>query len=814
MGFYTLIRYLIRRISPEDIYRFFEARPDFPILEKYVSPFSKAFPEDKVYETTGAYQRAKGYIAKISETADFSPGEILDDLATSYDMAAHKRARQLSYYLILYLFEHANPRSPFLSKNLREAKEAPALKKLREKKRPILFIPNYNSHLDSIIINTYLDSLGLGIPFSAIGDLLILNADIENELKRLKVIKVTKSLLWSEQRPSYEAVLSSYSRALLEEGAHMVVHAEASRYTTRSIDGTLRATVPPWITDALISSERDVLIVPLSLSLSRVPEDRALVHRRPLAGILTLRDRATDIPIIEYLRFGRGYIEHLFTAMLDAMEGVYGKAYVTIGEPFSFKELISDSSSRQNPTDLISRKAMEGVAKNKKVLPSYLVPQALLGKDPLTMKELTFTVEEELEKVISFSRGKYQAESDIDDLFLEGIPHVIEEGLSPLLQRKIVSASPRPRRRYSIRNPGLGRFYANQLDHRIYPAKSGRNVTVINAGAFGYTLTTLLGKKFDKDPDYANYGLILFDTRRNLVEAINELREHPHFFKGHALPKVVHVESDLMVAVRGADVVVMATPSHYFRNQVSDLLDSNPDPFVMVIATKGFETKSGLLPVEIAWEEMEKRGRKDIRLSVISGANLAGEIIEGKLTATQLAVESEELAKELKRLFETPDFIVYLSRDLVGTQLAAAMKNVYAIAYGISEGAKDSSVNFTATLVTRISAEIKELALAMGADDTTFGPEGQAWMADFLATARGGRNSQFGKSLTKWSAPLALRRFRVEKKNVEGYGAVEAAIRLSKKYNVRLPIVEVLYNILYEGEEVDPRRFLKEKGSD
>jgi glycerol-3-phosphate dehydrogenase (NAD(P)+) len=211
---------------------------------------------------------------------------------------------------------------------------------------------------------------------------------------------------------------------------------------------------------------------------------------------------------------------------------------------------------------------------------------------------------------------------------------------------------------------------------------------------------------------------------------------------------------------------------------------------------------------------MEKRGRKDIRLSVISGANLAGEIIEGKLTATQLAVESEELAKELKRLFETPDFIVYLSRDLVGTQLAAAMKNVYAIAYGISEGAKDSSVNFTATLVTRISAEIKELALAMGADDTTFGPEGQAWMADFLATARGGRNSQFGKSLTKWSAPLALRRFRVEKKNVEGYGAVEAAIRLSKKYNVRLPIVEVLYNILYEGEEVDPRRFLKEKGSD
>jgi glycerol-3-phosphate dehydrogenase (NAD(P)+) len=388
---------------------------------------------------------------------------------------------------------------------------------------------------------------------------------------------------------------------------------------------------------------------------------------------------------------------------------------------------------------------------------------------------------------------------------------VVEEGLKPLLKRKIVSSTAGFRGRYWIKDLRLGLFYANQADHRVYPLKAEENVTVVNAGAFGYTLAVHLGRKFDENPDYSDHGLILYDARPGLVEAIAEERQHPTFFKGHTLPKVVHVESDLKSAVRRADLVLIATPSNYFRETVKALLDANPDPFDLLIATKGFEVETALLPVEVVWEELEKRIRKDdIRLAVISGANLADEIIDGQITATQLAAENEELALNLRGLLETPNFIVHLSRDLVGTQLAAAMKNVYAIAYGISSGSKEVSVNFTSTLVTRISAEIKRLAVAMGADEETFGPEGQAWMADFLATAQGGRNSQFGRSLTKWSAPFALRRFKEEKKNVEGYSAVGAAVRLSEKYDVRLPIVEVLADILYEGGEVDPRQFLEE----
>lgn len=822
MSLHPLVWIFLKRLSAEKIYHFLETRDEFPTLTKDIGPTM----EEGGDEGEKALRLAEKYLGPSlkknqsygdfdddvydGEEPEFDPLSSLQDTHTGYDKTSHIRARKAAYFLARYLFTHHDLKRPFSSGG-DEGLIADEIKRvIREGKGGILYLPSYNSHFDSVVLNVFLDSLGLGLPFSALGDLMIPNRKIDEELKKLKVVKVTKELLWSPARKEYERVLAAYMRSLLEVGASLVVHAEASRYTTRSIDGTLRATIPEWIIDPLLMAEGKVFVVPLSLSLSRVPEDRSLTHRSPLSGIITLRDRAEDIPITEYLRFGRGYAGRLLSAVFDAMEGVYGRAFVTLGEPFEVKELISSIKKSVNPGDLIARTVLEGVAKNKKILPTHLVARALYGRETLSLEELKDAVEEELEQITLFYRERYKREPNLDSTFSEDMEGAVEEGLRPLLKRKIVSRPFGLKTRYGMGDMRLCRFYANQVDHRVYPSKAEENITVVNAGAFGYTLTVHLGRKFDEDPKYADHGLILYDGRPRLVEEISETRRHPNFFKGHALPKAVHVESDLISAVRRADIVLVATPSHYFRRTVKSLLDANPDPFDLLIATKGFEVETALLPVEVVWEELEKRVRKDdIRLAVISGANLASEIIEGQITATQLAVENEELAFKLKELLETPNFIVHLSRDLVGTQLAAAMKNVYAIAYGISAGSKDVSVNFTSTLVTRISAEIKNLAVAMGADEATFGPEGQAWMADFLATAQGGRNSQFGKSLTKWSAPFALRRFKEDNKNVEGYSAVGAAVKLSEKYDVRLPIVEVLEDILYRGGEVDPRRFLE-----
>ncbi len=809
MGNYPIRNFLSDRLVPEQVYRLFEGRKGFSEIGRILPP---ANPEDRRL-ASGALARARVALKKLGKRGlpgpvppDFSVPAVLADMAAGYDRDLHERIRPIAWYLSSYLFDHDDPASPFLSKDRREARHADAI---RAHDGPVLFVPNYNSHFDSVMIGVFFDALGLSLPFSALGDLLMPSHAIEQEMKRLRVIKVTKSQLWAPHYPAYERILSEYLKALFEEGARVVVHSEASRYTTRSIDGTLRATIPPWIISALLRSERDVMVVPLTLSFYRVPEDRALTYHKPLAGFLSRKDQTADVPIGRYLRFGSGYWGRLFNAVLDGIPGVYGKAYLTLGEPFSKTDMIREAVPGRDPGDGIIRRAMEETARNKKVLPTHLVAGTLMSRERLAKRELHTAAAEQLDRLIAFHRERYGAPPDLDDAFSGGIGMAVEAGLAPMAERGIVKKGLMLPRRFYVSDRRLGRFYANQLDHRIYPQWSGHNLTVVNAGAFGYTLATHLGRKFDTDPAYADWSLVLFDARKDIVQALAENRSHPDFFPGSLLPKVVHVEADLGAGVGRAEIVVVATPSDYFRKTVGALLDAHPDPFAMVIATKGFEVQTALLPVEAAWEEMERHGRSNIQIAVISGANLAGEIIGEKLTATQLAAENDELRSRLIDIFSTDDFFVYPSRDLLGTQLAGAMKNVYAIAYGIADGAKDASVNFTATLVTRISAEIKTLALAMGADPETFNTEGQAWMADFLATARGGRNSEFGKTLVRWPVPIALRFFKDAKKNVEGYAATKAAVELARRFRVELPIVEALYDILYEMGEVDPRRFMR-----
>jgi glycerol-3-phosphate dehydrogenase (NAD(P)+) len=806
---YPIRNFLADRLAPEQVYRFFEERQDFSEVERIIPP---PRPEDARL-APHALARARTALKKLGKRGlpgpvppGFSPPAVLSDMAAAYDQDLHERVRRIAWYLSSYLFTHDDPASPFLSKDRREARHADTI---RAHDGPILFVPNYNSHLDSVMIAVYFDALGLCLPFSALGDLLMPSAAVEQEMKRLRVIKITKSHLWAPHYPAYERILSEYMKALFEGGARVVVHSEASRYTTRSIDGTMRATIPPWIISALLSSERDVLVVPLTLSLSRVPEDRALTYHKPLAGLISRNDLSADVPITRYLRFGRGWWGRLFSAVLDGMPGVYGTAYLTLGEPFLKGDMIREAPAGRDPADTIARRAMEETARNKKVLPTHLVAGTLMSRERLTKRELHPAAAEELERLIAFHRERYGSAPDLDDSFSGGIGRAVEAGLLPMTERRIVKKGLMLPRRFYVSNRVLGRFYANQLDHRIYPQWSGHNLTVVNAGAFGYTLTTHLGRKFDADPAYADWSLVLFDARRDIVQAIAEHRSHPDFFPGSVLPKVVHVESDLGAGIGRAEIVVVATPSDHFRETACAILDAHPDPFVLVIATKGFEAETSLLPVEAAWEEMDRRGRSSVQIAVISGANLAGEIMEERLTATQLAVENNDLRARLIDIFSTDDFYVYPSSDLLGTQLAGAMKNVYAIAYGIADGSKDASVNFTATLVTRISAEIKTLALAMGADPETFDTEGQAWMADFLATARGGRNSEFGKALVRWPVPIALRFFKDAKKNVEGYAATKAAMELAQRYRVELPIVEALYDILYEMGEANPRRFIR-----
>ena len=815
-----VVHFLLRRLvssSLEPFFRRIEAAPGYGAHAAVLSPFDEAAADGNPRMLDAAYREAEAALpdALFSRLGDRRSGEemltardVLADTACRYDRGLHLRSRIASAYISRHIFTHIDAARPFSERTEREASR---IEEIAGFNGPVLYLPSYHSHLDSLVIAVYLDAMGLGLPCSAIGDLLMPTPGVEDTLKRLMCIKITKELLWSDMREEYEEILAGYTGALLNRGASLVVHAEASRYTTRSMDGTLRATIPRWILRALASSTRDVLVVPLSVSYLRVPEDRSLVYRSPLMGVLTPRDRGLAVPLREYLRFGRDYTDRLFQILLESLAGVFGRAYVVPGEPIRVSEFLSDAEDHRAFDQKIARRVMEDIAVNKRIFPVHVAVRALLRDGPQRTPELAERVRRERDRIDEFRRRYYHRPPGLDGAPGRESPSSLEAGLDPLVQRKIVGKTPWPPRRYWVRDVRLGRFYANQADVRVYAAKARFNITMVNAGAFGYTLVTHLGRHLEEHPRFVDYGLILYDARKRLVEDISESRSHPDFFEGSILPRVVHVETDMAAAVRDANVVIIATPSHHFRTAVRDVLQEHDGPFILLIATKGFEADTALLPVEVAWEETERLGRRNVRFAVLSGANLASEIMEEQLTVTQIAAEDTDVLDTLAGLFETPLFLVDTGTDVTGVQLAAAMKNVYAIAYGIADGARESSVNFTAALVTRISEEVGRLGRAMGAQDETFGSTGQAWMADFLATAQGGRNSQFGRSLTRTGVAGALAQFRRAKKNVEGYQAVRAALVLSDRYGVDLPIVRVLADILFDGGEVDPVRFLERK---
>ena len=170
MGRNPIGKYISEKLTPEEVYRFFEGREGFDDLVGLLGPprqESPAIPKGALSRVRAELKKAGRKGLGVPVPKDFSPAGILCDLAAGYDAKVHQRARAIAWYLCLYLFSHEDKGSPFVSKDRREARFADAVKSAPG---PVLYLPNYNSHFDSAMIAVYLDSLGLGLPFAALGD--------------------------------------------------------------------------------------------------------------------------------------------------------------------------------------------------------------------------------------------------------------------------------------------------------------------------------------------------------------------------------------------------------------------------------------------------------------------------------------------------------------------------------------------------------------------------------------------------------------------------------------------------------------------
>jgi glycerol-3-phosphate dehydrogenase (NAD(P)+) len=309
-------------------------------------------------------------------------------------------------------------------------------------------------------------------------------------------------------------------------------------------------------------------------------------------------------------------------------------------------------------------------------------------------------------------------------------------------------------------------------------------VAVLGAGSWGTTLANLLALKGN--------SVRLWAFEPEVVEAINQRHENPVFLPGVALAPDLRAFADAGETVAEAPVVVSAAPSHAVRNVVTRVRGRVAAGTLVVSATKGIETDTLALMSAVIDECLP-----GVRIAALSGPSFALEVCQGQPTLVVAAAREEATARDAQRIFATPRFRVYSHDDVIGVELAGALKNVIAIAAGILDGL-GMGHNPRAALITRGLAEITRLGVALGASPLTFA--GLAGMGDLILTATGdlSRNRALGVALAQGQS---LADYRAQHRSVaEGANTSKAGAELGRRMGVELPIIQQVCDVLFSGK--------------
>jgi len=320
-------------------------------------------------------------------------------------------------------------------------------------------------------------------------------------------------------------------------------------------------------------------------------------------------------------------------------------------------------------------------------------------------------------------------------------------------------------------------------------------IAVIGAGSWGTTLANLLAEK----------GIDVHLWVRE-VEVFHQIKaDHINrvFLPGRNLSHNLKPVMSFEEALNGKELVLMVVPSHVFRNVMTRLKPYLRPGMSVMTATKGIENDSLMTMSQVA--ENTLPSDYAARFSCLSGPSFAKEVCRKLPTAVTISCRDSEHAARLQQVFHTEHFRVYISHDLIGSQLGGALKNVIAIAAGAAD-AMEFGHNARAALVTRGLAEITRLGVAMGAVPLTFA--GLAGMGDLVLTCTGdlSRNRMVGRKIGKGMQLVDITENM--KMVAEGIKTAHSAYELSRKMDVDMPITTQVYQILYQGK--DPRNAVKE----
>ncbi|OGD22261.1 MAG: glycerol-3-phosphate dehydrogenase [Candidatus Aminicenantes bacterium RBG_16_63_16] len=318
---------------------------------------------------------------------------------------------------------------------------------------------------------------------------------------------------------------------------------------------------------------------------------------------------------------------------------------------------------------------------------------------------------------------------------------------------------------------------------------------VIGAGTWGTAFALHLSRR--------RVSISLWVREKEVLAGLRRTRENRTFLPGFPIPRTVSFSSDAAATVSSADILFIAVPSQFFRAVFRGIAGGLSPHQVVVSLTKGIEERSLKRMTEIMAEVMT--GRRRPHFAVLSGPSFAREVAEKHPTAVVVAARSHDVARQVQSLISDVNLRAYTSSDITGVELAGAMKNVIAIAAGISDALKYGH-NSRAALVTRGIAEMTRLGVRLGARKETF--FGLAGIGDLVltCTARMSRNYHVGYELGKGRA---LAEIQAGVKTVaEGVATTVSVRDLAGQEAVEMPITEEVYRVLYDGK--DPRDSIRD----
>ena len=319
--------------------------------------------------------------------------------------------------------------------------------------------------------------------------------------------------------------------------------------------------------------------------------------------------------------------------------------------------------------------------------------------------------------------------------------------------------------------------------------------TVLGAGSWGTTLALILVEN--------GHDVNLWTYKAAQAEIMNEKRENPSFLPGIYLPPQLDIMTDISRASEQRDLIVAAVPAQFLRSVVEKITDIDLGNTVICNVAKGIENQTLMTMSEVLLDVLKQEKKENI--AILSGPSHAEEVSRKMPTAIVSSAYKNKSAKLVQGAFMTPYFRVYVNEDIRGVELGGAIKNVIAVGAGISDGAGFGD-NTKAAIMTRGVYEITRLGVKLGAQPRTFA--GLSGIGDLIVTcmSRHSRNRYVGEQVGKGRKLDDVLKEMVMV--AEGVASTRSVRDLGRKHRVEMPIVESVYEMLFEGK--DPHKATSE----